>query len=105
MVSSAKIHRDVETTRLVLIIFIFVVLSIAHVSNASAEEPEPTREQLQVQINIMRDYIKRLQSELNSHPGMVTNQDLEKAYVATRLKSTGPRLDPIQATIISIRAH
>jgi DUF1365 family protein len=69
-----------------LLLSIFVVLSIVQIRSAYSEEVEPTRDQLQIQITIMRDYVKYLESELNKRPSAITDQELEKAYVTTRLK-------------------
>jgi hypothetical protein len=72
--------------RMRLLLGIFVTLSIIQIRDAYSEQVEPTRDQLQIQMDIMRDYIKYLESELHKRPVAITNQELEKAYVTTRLK-------------------
>jgi len=67
--------------------FVILVLALcmSQVGFSRAEEIVPTREQLQTQINIMRDHIKYLESELNNQ-NRPSDPELEKAYTLTRLK-------------------
>src|SRR5262249_55604010 len=70
--------------RLPFLLALFVALIVGQPRVLQAEPIEPTREQMQLQVDIMRDQIQKLESELKNVSA--NDPELEKAYFLTKVK-------------------